>query len=552
MDGIISDALISAELIENTYLFCRKRIQDSEAAKDLSHDIILCALTAIRSGKSFTDFYGWYWRMARNKYADYLTARRNLPVELSMGMASDVPEPIEALISEEEITALNYSLSRLSSINRETVIRYYLKDKTIEEIARALNVPIGTVKRRLFDVRKNVKERIVNMNNAIGKSAYAPARIGYFYGYECAGAEKVMQQKIAEQIAVIARSEPKTVNQISDEMGVAPVYVEDIVRQMVNHSLLKESGKGRYVTNFCVFPQNDYCKAESEMNRIFFEGEFPKRITEMLYDLKDEITSLDFYGSDFDYSYLLWLLYVRAGYEMGELSAKAIIDSRYPLIKDEAERRYRMTAMYLTPEETAEDYPCKGIGWSNLGQGFLTAKYGYVDYLNLFDAYPFVDKSGGRLDRCGWINGGNASLLIALSENPSMELNVNEQEQAAAFIEHGLVRKTENGLKVLIPIISNNVYAKIIEIIHKNIKPLAEEYGKEAGNAFIDALLPYVRKDLMSNFLYWDVSVRMQEIPALFYYGIEEGKTLRLPEDYTRSAAGLLLKRRNTNSSPKL
>ena len=54
MDGIISE-----ELIENTYLFCRKRINDSEAAKDLSHDIILCALAAIRKGKSFTDFYGW-------------------------------------------------------------------------------------------------------------------------------------------------------------------------------------------------------------------------------------------------------------------------------------------------------------------------------------------------------------------------------------------------------------------------------------------------------------------------------------------------------------
>ncbi len=536
MDGIISE-----ELIENTYLFCRKRINDSEAAKDLSHDIILCALTAIRKGKSFADFYGWYWRMARNKYADYLTARKMLPVELNMGVASDMPEPIEALVSEEEISALNYSLSRLSSINRETVIRYYLKEQAIEEIAQALNVPVGTVKRRLFDVRKSVKERIVNMNNTIGKTAYAPAKIGYFFGFSCSKAEKVMNQKIAEQIAIIARSEPKTINQISDEMGVAPVYVEDIVRQMLDCSLLKEAGKGKYAANFCVFPWNVYSKAESEMNRIFFERQFPKRITEMLYDLKEEITALDFYGNDFDYSYLLWLLYVTAGYEMGELSAKAIVESRYPMTKDEAERSYRITALYLLPEEAAENYPYKGIGWSNMCQSFLTSEYGNITYLNLFDAYPFVEKDGGRLNRCGWIDGGNVSLLIALSENPSMELNANEQEQAAVFIEHGLVKKTENGLKVLIPIMSNDVYAKITEIIRKNIKPLAEEYGKEAGGVFVDMLLPYVRKDLISNFLYWDVGTRMQEIPALFYYGIEEGKTLKLPQDYSRSAAGLLL-----------
>lgn len=538
MDGIISE-----ELIENTYLFCRKRIQDSEAAKDLSHDIILCALMAIRKGKSFTDFYGWYWRMARNKYADYLTARKMLPVELNMGVASDMPEPIEALISEEEISALNYSLSRLSSINRETVIRYYLKEQTIEEIAQALNVPIGTVKRRLFDVRKNVKERIVNMNNTIGKTAYAPAKIGYFFGFSCGEAEKVMKQKIAEQIAVIARSEPKTVNQISDEMGVAPVYVEDIVRQMLDCSLLKEAGKGKYAANFCVFPRNVYSKAASEMNRIFFKREFPKRITEMLYDLKDEITALDFYGNDFDYSYLLWLLYVTAGYEMGKLSAKAIVESRYPMTKDEAERSYRITATYLLPEETAENYPYKGIGWSNMGQELLTAKYGYVGFFNLFDAYPFMEKDGTRLNRCGWIDGGNVALLIALSENPSMELNANEQEQAAVFIEHGLVKKTENGLKVMLPIMSDDVYAEINEIISKKIKPLAEEYGREAGEVFVDMLLPYVRKDLISNFLYWDVRSCMQQLLALFYYGIEEGKTLKLPQDYSRSAAGLLLTR---------
>ena len=33
--------------------------------------------------------------MARNKYADYLKARKMLPVELNMGVASDMPEPIE-------------------------------------------------------------------------------------------------------------------------------------------------------------------------------------------------------------------------------------------------------------------------------------------------------------------------------------------------------------------------------------------------------------------------------------------------------------------------
>ena len=48
---------ISNELIEATYLFCVKRISDTEAAKDLSQDILYEALRAIASGKQFVSFY---------------------------------------------------------------------------------------------------------------------------------------------------------------------------------------------------------------------------------------------------------------------------------------------------------------------------------------------------------------------------------------------------------------------------------------------------------------------------------------------------------------
>ena len=58
---------INNQLIENTYLFCVKRISNSEVAKDLAQDILLEALRVIASGKGFVNFYSWYWRMARNK-----------------------------------------------------------------------------------------------------------------------------------------------------------------------------------------------------------------------------------------------------------------------------------------------------------------------------------------------------------------------------------------------------------------------------------------------------------------------------------------------------
>ncbi|MDE6132307.1 MAG: hypothetical protein K2G04_02860, partial [Oscillospiraceae bacterium] len=88
---------ICGELIENTYLFCVKRVADTEAAKDLAQDILYEAVRALSSGREFVSFYSWYWKMARNKYAEYIRHKRSpdLPIESAGGIAADVPAPIE-------------------------------------------------------------------------------------------------------------------------------------------------------------------------------------------------------------------------------------------------------------------------------------------------------------------------------------------------------------------------------------------------------------------------------------------------------------------------
>ena len=161
---------ITNELIEITYLFCAKRISDSEAAKDLSQDILLTAMQNISMGKQFVSFNSWYWRMARNKYADLIKARQKsheLPLDEALGLSDMSSQPIDAMISREQLSALNFSLSRLAEIYREIIIRFYLKEQPIRQIAQELDMPVGTVKRRLFDAKTQLRERIDDMNNII-------------------------------------------------------------------------------------------------------------------------------------------------------------------------------------------------------------------------------------------------------------------------------------------------------------------------------------------------------------------------------------------------
>lgn len=539
---------ITNELIEATYLFCVKRISDTEAAKDLAQDILYEALRAIASKKEFISFHSWYWRMARNKYADYISHKQNhtLPIETAGGMAAELPQPIENIIASEDISTLNYSLSRLAAIYREIIVRFYLKEQSVNQIANDLCIPVGTVKRRLFDAKKSLKERFDNMNN-IGKTAYAPVDVSWFWGYSAQKASLLMEgSKICPQVMVICRNEAKNVNEIADEMGVAPVYLEEILEKMEKEQLLISPAKGKYLANCCIFPREKYMQAELFACDIFHDNHFGERITDKLLGIKDKITSLDFYGNHFDYSYLMWLLYVQAGYiicDIGEKYYESKNGSKYP---KEADRNYNVTMHYVLADEIFNDSiygKLREKSWSCLGQSFITADYGKVLFRNDYEIDPFpceqVDDNNWRLGRDTWVDGNNISLLISLSENPERKLSVHEEAMAAKFLKNGLLKKEDNRLLVQLPIFNQETHQKIQDILREELKEIAEEYIELISDGIKEILLPYVRKDLMCCFVNWDMHCFFEPKRALFYYGWND--FLAQPEDYSKSAAGLYI-----------
>lgn len=543
---------IQDELIENTYLFCAKRISDSEAAKDLAQDILYEALRVTASGKTFVSFHSWYWRMARNKYADYAAHKQNpaLPIEMAGGVAAQNCEPLERLIDAEELSLLNYSLSRLTSMYREMMIRFYLKEQSIAQIARDLDIPEGTVKRRLFDAKNTLKERFETMKN-MGTSSYAPAKATWFWGGNSGKAQDVMKQKIAQQACVFCRAEAKTVNEIADELGVAPVYLEPVLEQMLDTDLMTSPVKGKYITNFCVFPEQVYQDACALSCIQFRKNGFNERTAEILMGLREKITALDFYGKEFAYEYLMWLLYVEAGYYYAEGGKDHYCDAYRNKYPESAERRYNIAMFFAKPEETIDFSgweEAKAIGWSNLHQSFITSEYGKVTFVNNYDADPFpadYDRIGSDYQGCrdNWVNGNNISLLVALSENPKKELNSYEEEQVAGFLKCGLVKKTSDGLVVQVPIFTKEVYATICDYIEEALQEPVREYAEIIGNTVEKLLLPYVRKDLMSIFIHWDMKMFFQTVCYLLHYGMYESDTLQIPEDYGTSGAGIYIVR---------
>lgn len=529
---------ITNELIERTYLFCAKRISDSEAAKDLSQDILLTAMQNISMGRQFVSFNSWYWRMARNKYADLIKVRqisRELPLDEVLDMRDMSPQPIDAMISREQLSKLNFSLSRLAKIYREIIIRYYLKEQPIKQIAQELDIPVGTVKRRLFDAKAQLRERMEDMNNT-GRTAYAPAKTDYHYAYNSSFARYVMNSsKICPQVMVLCRSEAKTLNELSDELGVAPVFLEEFLDNMIDAGLIRMPAKNKYIANHCVFPESAYNKAEKYAADVFLDGGFAERVHNAIKSVENDIRALGFYGNDFEFGYLLWELYKIAAYHIATIGTRHYakkFGDKYP---DDTERGYFLTLTYTLPDEDFTPEPIRTKSsidmWNNLNNGCIFC-----------GNEPNKDGQDIRhysSDRIWWIDEGNIGLIFDLADDPKKALNEKEEEQAAFLLECGILKKQDGGLKVMLPIFTSEQHGRKYDILEAVIKDIACDYVDAVTPGIEKILLPYIRKDLMGVFVRCDIWFFLFVTSKLYYYGWD--KTLTIPESFENSAAGLYL-----------
>ena len=79
------------------------------------------------------------------------------------------PDPLEALAAKSDAEAVRMAVSRLSPVLRETVVMRYFADLPVADIAEALAVPEGTVKFRLSEGRRRIREFLSQRNVGIAR-----------------------------------------------------------------------------------------------------------------------------------------------------------------------------------------------------------------------------------------------------------------------------------------------------------------------------------------------------------------------------------------------
>jgi RNA polymerase sigma factor (sigma-70 family) len=198
-------------------------------AQDASQDAFVQAWQKMGALKDCGSFPGWLYRITRNLSLD--RARRSRAGRGSIDdVAEAVPDhgnrdPRQCAEQRELHEAVLEAIRSLSEPNRLATALFYINGYSVEEVADFLDVPAGTVKRRLHDSRTQLRERMVNMvedtfkRNSLPRdfSREALQRIGDFACLDIIGAggmgsvylaeHPVLKHKVAIKIAADLRPE---------------------------------------------------------------------------------------------------------------------------------------------------------------------------------------------------------------------------------------------------------------------------------------------------------------------------------------------------------
>ena len=248
------------------FYYCLRKTGDSHEAEDLASDITLQILTALHEGVEILSFPAWVWQIARNRYALWAkTNRRRGENEsfidpddpeteniLTAGGYNTTPSVAEAYARDEEMAVLRRELAFLGRDYREVVVAYYIEDRSVGDIARALGQPEGTVKSRLFRSRNLLKEGM-KMAREFGPKSYKPEEVRFeATGWQPSGLPwSAVQRTLPKNILLEASNNPSTAEELSVAVGVAMPYMEEEITALVDAGLLKEVGN-RYITNFFI------------------------------------------------------------------------------------------------------------------------------------------------------------------------------------------------------------------------------------------------------------------------------------------------------------
>ncbi|PKM62604.1 MAG: hypothetical protein CVU97_04420 [Firmicutes bacterium HGW-Firmicutes-21] len=311
---------IIAAYMKQIYRFALNRTESMQDAEDIAQEICLKIFKALSSGRELYSEGSFVWKIARKVLANYYRGRSRSYIGINIDEVSDLTaygdiSPEEAVIANETVARLQDEIAYLSKTQRRVIALYYYTGKKVSEIATILNVPEGTVKWHLSDAKNKLLKGMETVRTT-KELKFNPIKFDLIGMSGSSGtmgvAGNFFRGILSQNIAYCILREAKTINEISGELGVSPVYVESEVEFLDEYGLLTKKN-GKYLVNFLLDESDSVCSAL--MDEIYETAS--EILVPELFDRLNQIISkedINIYYPENDSNFLMWsiLLYTLA------------------------------------------------------------------------------------------------------------------------------------------------------------------------------------------------------------------------------------------------
>ncbi len=146
-------------------------LRDPNETLDVVQEAFLKAYRALPSFRGESAFYTWLYRIAINTAKNHLVAQGRRPpgddVDVEVAAQTDagvrlreLGTPESHLLTEEIAQTVHAALEDLPDDLRTAIVLREIEGLSYEEIANAMECPIGTVRSRIFRAREAIDKRL--------------------------------------------------------------------------------------------------------------------------------------------------------------------------------------------------------------------------------------------------------------------------------------------------------------------------------------------------------------------------------------------------------
>lgn len=146
-------------------------VKDPSEAQDVAQEAFLKAYRALENFRGDSAFYTWLYRIAINTAKNYLVSRsrRFSDYEIDVKDAEQIENapqlkgmdtPDNLLMNEQIVEVIQSAIEKLPEEMRTAIMLREFEGMSYEEIAQAMDCPVGTVRSRIFRAREAIDEKL--------------------------------------------------------------------------------------------------------------------------------------------------------------------------------------------------------------------------------------------------------------------------------------------------------------------------------------------------------------------------------------------------------